>query len=73
MKSAVLALGLAAVLAMPVPASDTKECDRVQNAGLVSKEIMDIPDDIPQNVINKADCHVVMTSVLKAAFIVGGT
>lgn len=73
MKSAVLALGLVAVLAMPVPAADSKECDRVENAGLVSKEIMDIPDDIPQNVIDKADCVVVMPSVLKAAFIVGGS
>ena len=28
------------------------------------KEIMDIPDDIPQSVIDKADCVVVLPSVL---------
>jgi SH3 domain-containing YSC84-like protein 1 len=59
-------------LALPVPAQD-KECDRVDNAGKVAQEIMDIPEDIPQNVIDKADCVVVLPSVLKAAFVVGGS
>ena len=61
----------------PVPLSaaddDTKEADRVRNAGKVAKEIMDIPDDIPQDLINKADCVIVLPSVLKAAFIVGAS
>src|ERR1700746_1065450 len=52
---------------------DTKEADRVRNAGKVAKEIMDIPDDIPQDLLDKADCVVVFPSVLKAAFIVGGS
>src|ERR1700735_705498 len=52
---------------------DTKETDRVRNAGKVAKEIMDIPDDIPQDVIDKADCVIVYPSVLKAAFIVGAS
>jgi lipid-binding SYLF domain-containing protein len=50
-----------------------KDEDRLQNAGVVVKEIMDIPEDIPQNVIDKADCVIVIPSVLKAAFIVGGS
>jgi lipid-binding SYLF domain-containing protein len=37
------------------------------------KEIMDIPDNIPQSVIDKADCVVILPSVLKAAFIVGAS
>jgi lipid-binding SYLF domain-containing protein len=37
------------------------------------KEIIDIPDDIPQNLLDKADCVIVIPSVLKAAFIVGGS
>jgi lipid-binding SYLF domain-containing protein len=73
MKSTIAALGLIAALAWPIPAADSKECDRVQNAGQVTQEIMDIPDDIPQNVIDHADCVVVLPSVLKAAFIVGGS
>jgi lipid-binding SYLF domain-containing protein len=55
-------------------ADDTsKDQDRLQNAGQVAKEIMDIPDNIPQSLIDKADCVVVIPSVLKAAFIVGGS
>ena len=32
-----------------------------------------MPDDIPQDLLDKADCVVVFPSVLKAAFIVGGS
>jgi len=46
--------------------------DRLDNSGQVLKEIMNIPDDIPQSLIDKADCVIVIPSVLKAAFIVGG-
>jgi SH3 domain-containing YSC84-like protein 1 len=72
MKRTFIALGLLAFMALPVPAADSI-CDRVESAGLVAKEIMDIPDDIPQNVIDKADCVVVMPSVIKGAFIVGAS
>ena len=51
----------------------TKDEERLENAGVVMKEILDIPDDIPQSLIDKADCVIVMPSVLKAAFIVGGS
>src|SRR5271170_3920646 len=49
------------------------ENNRLRNAGVVVKEILDIPDDIPQDVLDKARCVVVFPSVLKAAFIVGGS
>ena len=49
------------------------EKDRLQNAGTVIQEILDIPDDIPQDLLDKARCVVVMPSVLKAAFVVGGS
>jgi lipid-binding SYLF domain-containing protein len=39
----------------------------------VLKEILDVPDDLPQDLLDKADCVVVFPSVLKAAFIVGGS
>jgi len=52
---------------------EQKENDRIQNAGTVIKEILDIPDDIPQDLLNKARCVIVFPSVLKAAFIVGGS
>jgi SH3 domain-containing YSC84-like protein 1 len=53
--------------------AQTKEQDRVANAGQVMKEILNIPDDIPQSVIDKADCVVVLPSVLKLAFGFGGS
>jgi lipid-binding SYLF domain-containing protein len=51
----------------------TKDEDRIRNAGQVVKEIMNIPDNIPQSLIDKADCVIVFPSVLKAAFIVGAS
>src|SRR5712664_468878 len=51
----------------------TKDDDRLKNCGAVLKEILDVPDNIPQNLLDKADCVVVFPSVLKAAFIVGGS
>jgi SH3 domain-containing YSC84-like protein 1 len=53
--------------------SDRKEAGRLEECGTVIKEIMDIPDDIPQDLIDKAECVIVYPSVLKAAFVVGGS
>src|SRR6201995_2536649 len=66
------ALMLAAALVLSAHAQ-SKENDRLENSGRVMKEIMDIPDNIPQSVIDKADCVVVLPSVLKAAFVVGAS
>jgi len=54
-------------------ADESKDSDRLRNCGTVLKEILDVPDDIPQDLLDKADCVVVFPSVLKAAFIVGGS
>jgi SH3 domain-containing YSC84-like protein 1 len=50
-----------------------KDDDRLRNCGTVLKEILDVPDNIPQDLLDKADCVVVFPSVLKAAFIVGAS
>ena len=72
-----IALGLLfALAALPVfaaAADNEKETDRLENAGMVMEEIMNIPDDIPQDLLDKAECVIVFPSVLKAAFIVGGS
>ena len=52
---------------------DVKELDRMKNAGTVIQEILDIPDDIPRDTLDKARCVIVLPSVLKAAFIAGGS
>jgi SH3 domain-containing YSC84-like protein 1 len=67
-----IGLGLLAALALPACAQD-KEEDRVENSGKVMEEILNAPDTIPKEVLDKADCVVVLPSVLKAAFIFGGS
>lgn len=65
-----------ATLSFAKPASDSDakdERERLENAGKVMTEILDIPDDIPQDLLDKARCVVVLPSVLKAAFVVGGS
>jgi SH3 domain-containing YSC84-like protein 1 len=72
MKKIIIALCLTAAVTLPA-FGQRKEKSRVENAGHVMKEILDIPDDIPQSVIDKADCVVVLPSVLKFAIGVGGS
>jgi len=67
-------LAIAPLFAEVASASDqTKDDDRLRNCGLVLKEILDVPDNIPQDLLDKADCVVVFPSVVKAAFIVGAS
>src|SRR6184192_1388334 len=62
------------LVALPLTAKDSKkEADRMENCGTVLKEILDIPDDIPQDLLDKAECVIIYPSVLKAAFIIGGS
>jgi len=72
MKRVWLGVVLLAVSALPAFGQD-KEQDRVENAGKVVQEILNIPDNIPQAVIDKADCVVVLPSVLKLAIGIGGS
>jgi len=53
--------------------SNEKEQERVKDSGDVLKEILDIPDDIPQDLLDKAECIVVLPSVKKAAFGIGAS
>lgn len=52
---------------------DVREEDRVKDAGVVLKEILNIPDDIPQDLLDKAECVIILPSVKKAAFGVGAS
>lgn len=54
-------------------ASEEKDEDRLRNAGTVLTEILNVPDDVPQHLLDKADCVVVFPSVLKAALGIGGS
>ncbi len=70
MMSSVLALAVG----LPLSAADNKkEVDRLENCGIVLKEILDIPDDIPQDLLDKAECVIIYPSVVKAAFVLGAS
>jgi len=72
MKKTLLSFNLALALVFPLFAQD-KESDRVENAGKVMQEILNAPDSIPQSVLDKADCVVILPSVLKFAIGIGGS
>src|ERR1700719_3867878 len=54
-------------------AANEREAERVKDAGDVLKEILNIPDDIPQDLLDKAECLVILPSVKKGAFGIGGS
>ena len=72
MKSVWLVGGLALIVVVPVAAQE-KEKERVENAGKVMQEILNAPDSIPQSVLDKAECVVVLPSVVKVALGIGGS
>jgi SH3 domain-containing YSC84-like protein 1 len=69
-------VGLIVVLMSTVgafAANDEREEDRVKDAGVVLKEILNIPDDIPADLLDKAECLIILPSVKKGAFGIGGS
>lgn len=54
-------------------ADDEREQDRVKDAGDVLKEILNVPEDIPHDLLDRAECVIVLPSVKKAAFGVGAS
>jgi lipid-binding SYLF domain-containing protein len=72
MKNKWIGLGLMAALPLLAYAQE-KEEQRVENAGTAMKEILNAADSIPQNVLDKADCVVVLPSVKKFAIGIGGS
>lgn len=71
---ALLALSFVAPLfAEDQEKKEAKEDQRMGESAVVLKEILNMPDGIPKDLLNKALCVVVYPSVKKAAFIVGGS
>jgi lipid-binding SYLF domain-containing protein len=68
-----LAVLLLAACVLAADESDKREEDRVKDAGEVMKEVLNIPDDIPQDLLDKAECVVILPSVKKGAFGVGAS
>ena len=66
-----LAVLLSAVAAFAT--DDEREEDRVKDAGVVMKEVLNIPEDIPQDLLDKAECVIILPSVKKGALGIGGS
>ena len=64
---------LFSVVAALAAENDVREEDRVKDAGVVLKEILNIPDNIPQDLLDKAECVIILPSVKKGAFGIGGS
>jgi SH3 domain-containing YSC84-like protein 1 len=68
-----LTLGVCILFAATSLYAANKEQKRLENSGTVMQEVMGVPDNIPQELLEKAECVIVFPSVLKAAFVVGGS
>jgi len=65
---------MAVLLLVGLPAFAQKdENERIKNAGQVMTEILNMPDNIPQDLLDKAECVIVLPSVMKFAFGFGGS
>jgi SH3 domain-containing YSC84-like protein 1 len=75
MKNKVLLLAVMLLCALPVLAADKEEKieDRINESANVIKEILGMPDGIPKDLLDKADCVIIYPSVKKAAFGIGGS
>lgn len=72
MRKIFISLLTAAAIALPATANVTEE-NRLRDCGLVLKEVLNVPEHIPQDLLDKAECVIVVPSVKKAAFIVGAS
>jgi lipid-binding SYLF domain-containing protein len=73
LRKSILVFCLGMLSTATVFADSNKEQQRLENSGVVMKEIMSVPESIPREVLEKAECVIVFPSVLKAAFVVGGS
>ena len=69
----ILAIALTCLIVMVPALGQDKEQDRLKECGDVIKEILNIPDGVPQDLLDKAECVVVFPSVKKVAIGIGGS
>jgi lipid-binding SYLF domain-containing protein len=61
------------IWSLAAPLGAQKEADRLRNCALVLKEIFGMPDSIPKDLLDRAECVIVFPSVKKVAVGVGGS
>src|SRR5476649_226982 len=68
-----LSLALCLVLGSTVLGAADKEQERLENCGTVMEEVLNVPDNIPQELLEKAECVIVIPSMTKIALGIGGS
>src|SRR3954470_13615508 len=68
-----LTLATCLVLASTALHAENKEQGRLEQVGIVMQEILDVPDNIPQELLEKAECVIVIPSMTKVAIGIGGS
>src|SRR5437868_13424604 len=66
-------LSLCFVLGSTALYAANKEQSRLENCGVVMQEILDVPDNIPRELLEKAECVIVIPSMTKLAMGIGGS
>jgi len=73
MRKHFLVVGAMILMVATAVAQDKKEEERLGQAAGVLKEILAIPEGIPQDLLDKSECVIVFPSVVKAAIGIGGS
>src|SRR5438067_5353235 len=68
-----LALCFAAASTTALYAENNKEQGRLEQVGVVMQEVLDVPDNIPQELLEKTECVIVIPSMTKVAIGLGGS
>src|SRR5450756_1207327 len=61
------------VLGMATLGAQNKEQSRLENCGVVMEEVLNVPDNIPQELLGKAECVIVIPSMMKVAVGIGAS
>jgi SH3 domain-containing YSC84-like protein 1 len=69
----VLASSLALAFIAPAAFGQREQEKRLREAGRVMQEVLNVPDDIPRDLLDRAKCVVVLPSVVKGALVVGAS
>jgi SH3 domain-containing YSC84-like protein 1 len=65
-------LAICVVFATATLGAQNKEQSRLENCGVVMEEILNIPDNIPHDLLEKAECVIVIPSMITVAAGIGG-
>jgi lipid-binding SYLF domain-containing protein len=68
-----LSLALCFVMGSAALGAANKEQSRLENCGVVMQEVLDVPDNIPQELLGSAECVIVIPSMTKVALGIGGS